>query len=91
MKEDTEVFDDAFETFIPTNSKDGRVFGYVVGLREVLNTGKCYAWVQRSIQTKQGFEDFGTRQRSRRFDSLQCAKKWAYAEAESRASKVKSI
>jgi len=84
-----EILAESFESFIPSNTdKKGRVMGFVVGLREVENTGECYAWVQRSVKTSEGFADFGVPQRSRKFPSLESAKAWAYGEAKERAAKL---
>lgn len=89
MSNHTETLADSFETFIRTNiDSKGRVFGYVVGLREVVGTGEYYAWVQRAVETKKGFEDFGVSQRSKKFRNLQEAKSWAYRTAKERAEKV---
>ena len=82
-----EQLGEIFEQFLPsdTDSK-GRSFGYVVGLREILESGECYAWVQRAIQTEDGFEDFGRSQPSKKFPSLQAAKAWAFSTARERAA-----
>ena len=82
-----EHFAEAFESFIPA-SKDtkGRVFGYVVGLREVIGSGECYAWVQKSVLTSEGWKDWGATQRSKKFPSLAAAKFWAYSTARARAA-----
>lgn len=89
MNNQAETLADSFETFIRTNvDSKGKVFGYVVGLREVVGTGECYAWVQRSVETKDGFKDFGVFQRSKKFRNLQEAKSWAYRTAKDRAEKV---
>lgn len=78
-----------FETFLPTNTDSkGRVFGYVVGLREILATGEHYAWVQRSIRTADGWKNYGSFQRSKKFPSLAAARTWAYATANERAQKA---
>lgn len=78
-------FGDMFETFQPTTiDADGRVFGYVVGLREVLDTGEYFAWVQKSIKTVDGWKDWGRSQPSKRFPSLAAASAWAYATAKKR-------
>jgi len=85
---DNETLAESFETFIRTGIDKGRVFGYVVGLREVLNSGECYAWVQKSVETRDGWKDFGPYQRSRKFPSLAAAKSWAYQTARERASRI---
>lgn len=83
-----EQLDDAFETFIRTGiDSKGRTVGYVVGLREVLTTGECYAWVQYSVSAEDGWKDFGPVQRSRKFATLEAAKTWAYATAKERSVK----
>lgn len=82
-----EIYGETFEHFEASNRDEkGRVFGYVVGLRENVTTGKWSAWVQRSIKTKDGFKDFGVAQRSREFDSLSQAKTWAYSTRKERAA-----
>lgn len=75
----------------------GRVFGFIVGLRDVLKdgehygvkvkAGQCYAWVQRGIQTKDSFEKFGAFQPSKLFNSKEEAKRWAYGTAKERSAK----
>lgn len=83
---------DMFETFKPTMvDAKGRVFGYVIGLREVLDTGECFAWVQKSVKTTDGWKDFGVVQPSKRFPSVAAASAWAYATAKERASKHSRI
>lgn len=83
-----ETLGESFETFIPSNTdKKGRVFGYVVGIREVIGSDECYAWVQRSVKTSDGFTDFGVSQRSKKFASLAQAKVWAYRTAKERAAR----
>ena len=74
-----------YETFYPQARDDqGRLLGYVVGLRE-LDTGECYAWVQRVIRVEAGtWKNRGAFQRSRQFPSLQAAQAWAYPEAKRR-------
>lgn len=77
---------DSFETFLPQGiDSKGRKIGYVVGLRET-DEGQCYAWVQKSISTKDSWKDFGPVQRSKLFPSLDSAKAWAYKTAKDRAS-----
>ena len=87
----TEQMGEIVEQFIRTEQdKAGRVFGYIVGLREVLSTGECYAWVQRAIEVKHGFKDFGPRQRSKKFPSVAAARSWAFATAKERAASRKN-
>lgn len=77
-----------FETFIPQGKDSkGRIVGYVVGLRESADDAQCYAWVQRSIKTADGWKDFGAPQRSKLFPTLEAAKAWAYATAKERAAR----
>ena len=77
-----------FETFMRSGKVDskGRHIGYIVGLRE-MDDG-VYAWVQNGRSTPNDFIDFGVRQRSRRFDSMAQATKWAYATAKQRIAKL---
>jgi len=85
----TEQLGEAIEVFTRTNvDSKGRVFGYIVGLRKVLNTNECYAWVQRGVETKEGFKDFGVVQRSKKFPSYQSAKNWAYSTQKERIEKI---
>ena len=77
---------EAFETFLPFGiDNKGRQTGYVVGLREDLDTKECYAWVQKSIKTPGGWKDFGPTQRSKKFRNLSAARTWAYATAKVRS------
>lgn len=86
---ETQEMGEMFETFIRAGQDSkGRVVGYIVGLREVIETGEFYAWVQKAIELKDGFKDFGVSQRSRKFENLNYAKAWAYAEAKKRISKL---
>lgn len=82
---------EVFETFIPAHRDEkGRTFGYVVGLRQDLDTSECYAWVQKAVQTSDGgWKDWGATQRSKKFPSHAAAKAWAYATAKERAAKAK--
>lgn len=78
-----------FETFLPCGvDSKGRQTGYVVGLREDLDTHECYAWVQKSIKTADGWKDFGPTQRSKKFPSLDAARTWAYTTAKARGQKT---
>ena len=78
-----------FETFIPSDIDcQGRQLGYAVAFREDLDSGECWAWVQRSMQTAPcEWKDWGARQRPRKFPSLVQARTWAYDAAKKRASK----
>ena len=89
-----EIFGQTYEQFIRSDvDSKGRVFGFIVGLRDVvkdsefLKAGQCCAWVQRGIETKDGFKDFGACQRSKVFRNKEEAKRWAYGTAKERASK----
>lgn len=87
MSAATEQMGEIVEQFVRAEQdKAGRVFGYVVGLREVLSTGECYAWVQRAVEVKHGFKDFGPRQRSKKFPSVSAARAWGFATAKQRAA-----
>jgi hypothetical protein len=81
----TEILGELFQSFTPTDTKDGKTFGFTVVLREVTNTGECYARAQRAVQTKESFKDYGVFQSSRKFPSLKEAKSWAYKTAKERA------
>lgn len=76
-----------YEEFLPayTDSK-GRVMGYIVGLN-FDGESTHYAWVQKGIQTQNGFEDFGPRQRSKQFRSKIEARSWAFRTAKERAAR----
>lgn len=80
---------EAFETFLRSGKVDskGRHIGYIVGLRE-LEDG-VYAWVQNARCVAGVFNDFGVRQRSRKFSSMEQANKWAYATAKQRIANLK--
>lgn len=82
------VDQDAFETFLPSSKVDhkGRRIGYIVGLREMADG--VYAWVQNGRSICGVFNDFGVRQRSRRFDTLEAARTWAYATAKQRIANL---
>lgn len=79
---------EAIETFLRSGKRDskGRHIGFVVGLREMADG--VYAWVQNARSTPNGFQDFGVIQRSRRFDTLEAARTWAYATAKQRIAKL---
>ena len=94
------VFEPVHEHYFYTNTDEkGRKFGYVAALREVKSdadeygveykVGQCYAWVQRVIVTKDGWEDFGIKQRSKVFESVEKAVQWVYPEVHKRANIVK--
>lgn len=86
--ETKEELDGPLEVFQTTHVKNGRVFGYVVGLLQVIGSPKCYAWVQKSYRTGNGeWKDWGARQRSRPFPTMEAARDWAYATAKYRAEK----
>lgn len=55
----------------------------------MIGSPKCYAWVQKAYRTAGHAEwkDWGARQRSRPFDTLEAARDWAYATAKERAAK----
>lgn len=91
-----ETFGETFEQFVRTDvDAKGRVFGFIVGLRDVvadnefLKAGQCCAWVQRGIETDMGlgFKDFGVVQRSKPFPSREAAKAWAKATLAKRKEK----
>lgn len=79
---------EAFETFLRSGKRDskGRHIGYIVGLREMADG--VYAWVQNARSTATGFADFGTVQRSRRFETIDAARAWAYRTAKERIAKL---
>jgi hypothetical protein len=77
--------DETFETFLRLGiDKKGRVVGYVVGLRPAINSPICYAWVQKSIETKDGWKNYGVAQRSKMFKTVAEANRWAYQTAKER-------
>lgn len=91
-----ETFGETFEQFVRTDvDAKGRVFGFIVGLRDVvadnefLKAGQCCAWVQRGIETDTGlgFKDFGAVQRSKPFPSKEAAKAWIKATLAKRKEK----
>lgn len=79
---------ETFETTLPSGKFDGagREIGYTVGLRD--NGVDFYAWVQNARRTKSEWKDFGTPQRSKRFDNQAAANRWAYATAKERIAKL---
>ena len=80
---------DSFEQFIQSKKFDnkGRAIGYVVGLRD--NGTDFYAWVQNArADVSGGWVEFGVRQRSRKFNSADKAKSWAYRTAKDRIAKL---
>ena len=97
MKMET-VLGETYEQFMRSDvDSKGRVFGFIVGLRDVVKdgehygvkvkAGQCYAWVQRGLEIKQGFEGFGATQRSKLFGTKEDAKRWAYGTAKERCAK----
>ena len=60
-----ETYGEVYQEFKPTDvTKAGRVFGYIFAVRDVLVDGVVTGvatWVQRGVQTKQGFDEFGTK------------------------------
>jgi len=94
----SELLGESYEQFYRSDvDSKGRVFGFIFGLRNVVSdgelygvkvkAGQCYAWVQRGIETKLGFEDFGVKQRSKLFDSREGARSWAHRVAKERCAK----
>lgn len=87
-----QVFGEVFEEFNPVSEKDGQVYGYAFGVREIKEGGTgVWAWCQYSRQTRGGFEAFGKIQRSQHFDSFEQASAWFKATAQSRirANRIK--
>lgn len=84
-----EQMHEAIETFAHGyKAPDGHIYGWVVGLKEVIGTGECYAWVQKARRNKSGgWQDFGVCQRSKKFTSVALANTWAFAEAAKRANR----
>lgn len=60
-----ETYGELYQEFKATDvDAKGRVFGYIFAVRDVMVNGvvtEVATWVQRGIQTKFGFEEFGTR------------------------------
>ncbi len=60
-----ETFGEIYQEFKPTDiDRKGRVFGYIFAVRDVLVNGVkvgVASWVQRGIQTRHVFDEFGTR------------------------------
>jgi hypothetical protein len=77
-----------FETFLRSGKCDakGRHIGYIVGLRE-MDDG-VYAWVQNGRCIDGYFGNFGVIQRSRRFETMEQANRWAYKTAKERLAKL---
>jgi hypothetical protein len=72
-----ETLDEIYEEFHPVSEKGGRVFGYCFGFRAVVAGGSgVYAWCQYSVRSLDGFKDFGTRQRSQKFENVAAARAW---------------
>jgi hypothetical protein len=61
--EKMETYGEVYQEFKATDvSKTGRVFGYIFAVRDVMVNGVVTGvatWVQRGVQTKFGFEEFG--------------------------------
>jgi len=84
-----EFMGELFEVFMGSGKFDdkGREIGWTVGLRD--NGIDYHAWVQSARRPKNGeFHDFGVPQRSKKFDSLDASKRWAYATAKARIAKL---
>ena len=60
-----ETYGELYQEFKPTDiDNKGRVFGYIFAVRDVLVDGVVTGvatWVQRGIQTKHDFKEFGTK------------------------------
>lgn len=60
-----ETYGELYQEFKATDvDSKGRVFGYIFAVRDVMVDGVVTGvatWVQRGVQTKFGFEEFGTR------------------------------
>lgn len=58
-----ETYGEVYQEFKATDiDRKGRVFGYIFAARDVFVNGKVVevaTWVQRGLQTKLGFEEFG--------------------------------
>jgi hypothetical protein len=63
--EKMETYGEVYQEFKPTDvTKAGRVFGYIFAVRDVMVDGVVTGvatWVQRGVQTKFGFDEFGTK------------------------------
>lgn len=60
-----ETYGELYQDFKVTDvDSKGRVFGYIFAVRDVMIDGVVTGvatWIQRGIQTKFGFEEFGTK------------------------------
>ena len=81
--------DEALEVFVGSGKldKQGREIGFTVGLRQMQDG--AYAWVQAARRSGHDFNDFGVKQRSRRFDTMEAANAWAYSTANRRIADLK--
>ena len=79
-----------FENYMRSGRYDSknREIGYIVGLRD--DGVNFFAWVQNARRKSGGeWEEFGVRQRSKRFKSQALSTRWAYATANERIAKLK--
>jgi len=64
-EEKMETYGEVYQEFKATDvTKSGRVFGYIFAVRDVMVDGVVTGvatWVQRGVQTKFGFDEFGTK------------------------------
>ncbi len=83
------AFGEAFETTLRAGKKDaaGREIGFTVGLND--NGVDFHAWVQNARVVGGEWKDFGVSQRSKRFDTQDQARNWAYSTAKERIAKLK--
>jgi len=86
----TQTFGEAFETFVGSGKFDskGREIGFIVGFNDD-GAGDFRAWVQASRRTGENWDDFGTRQRSKGFQTQEAANSWAYRTARERIANLK--
>lgn len=60
-----ETYGEVYQEFKATDvDGKGRVFGYIFAVRDVMVNGvvvEVATWVQRGVQTKLGFDEFGAR------------------------------
>ncbi len=89
MTTNQEVFGDMFEEFRKTNQdKNGKVFGYILGFREIVGSCEVYAWVQRGVSKSNGeFKNYGPVQRSIKFNNIESARAWQNYEFIKRSEK----
>lgn len=63
-----ETYGEVYQEFKATDvNRAGRVFGYIFAVRDVMVDGVVVGvatWVQRGVQTKFGFDEFGARNSS---------------------------